>query len=79
MDSEFRIPNPLLLCDARPPSTPQGNRAKSGILKKALKQYKGLLSAARRALRAPRLIGLIGVIGKFAIKINKNQGFYRYL
>jgi len=25
------------------------------------------------------LIGLIGVIRKFAIKINKNQGFYRYV
>ena len=25
------------------------------------------------------LIGLIGVIRKVAIKINKNQGFYRYL
>ena len=35
--------------------------------------------AARAGRSVGRLIGLIGFIGKFARKINKNQGDYRYL
>ena len=55
---------------------PRGLRAGAGV---AGRRLGGWFRGAARAARARRLIGVIGVIRKFAIKISKNRGLYIYI